>query len=112
MAEKSPTINLLPQNNESLLNQFLDWALVIGRLLVILTEIVALGTFIYRFGLDSQNVALHDKIKTDSIIIENFKDSEATFRDIQARLAVVKQYSAVDNTITDIFTEITKLGKG
>jgi len=111
MAEKIQTINLLPKKDTSLLNQFLDWALTIGRLLIILTEMVALGTFIYRFGLDMQLVNLHDKIKSESFIVDNFKDAEAKFRDAQDRLATVKQYNAVAHTTTDAFTKITKLGQ-
>jgi hypothetical protein len=112
MAEKEPTINLLPQKSESLLNQFLDWSLAIGRLLVILTEIVALGTFLYRFSLDAQLVNYHDKIKSESFILDNFSNAEATFRDIQTRLATVKQYEPLDDTTANIFTGITKLGQG
>jgi len=111
MAVREPTINLLPQNRESLLNQFLDWALTIGRLLVILTEMVALGTFIYRFGLDMQIVNLHDDIKSKSFIVDNFKDAETKFRDVQDRLATAKKYSAVSHTTTAIFTEISKFGQ-
>ncbi|HVA96871.1 MAG TPA: hypothetical protein VND99_04400 [Candidatus Acidoferrales bacterium] len=111
MAEKNISINLLPHEKENLLTQFLDWALTIGRLLVILTEIVALGTFVYRFGLDSQIVNLHDKIKSESFIVDNFQDAEKTFRDIQDRLATSKQYTTVGNTTSNIFIEITKLGQ-
>lgn len=111
MAEKQQTINLLPHQTESLLNQFLDWALTIGRLLVILVEMVALGTFLFRFGLDMQIVNLHDKIKSESFIVDNFKDAEATFRDIQERLTTVKQYTAVGDTTTNTFTQIAKLGQ-
>ncbi len=112
MAEKVPTINLLPQKNNSFLMQFLSWTLTIGRLLIILIEIVALGTFIYRFSLDMQLVHLHDKIKSDSFIVANFKEAETTFRDIQDRLATIKHYTAIQNTTSGIFSDITTMGKG
>jgi Fimbrial assembly protein (PilN) len=112
MAENEQTINLLPHEKENLMTQFLDWALTIGRLLVILTEIVALGTFIYRFSLDAQLVNLHDDIKTKSFIVDNFKDQETTFRDVQSRLATAKQYASVSNTTANIFEEIAKIGQG
>jgi hypothetical protein len=112
MAEKTPTINLLPDSGDSFLTQFFNWALTIGRLLIILTEMVALGTFIYRFGLDMQIVDLHDKIKAESFIVANFKDAEATFRDIQERLATVKRYTSVGATTTSTFTDIAKMGEG
>jgi hypothetical protein len=73
---------------------------------------VALGTFIYRFGLDMQIVDLHDKIKAESFIVANFKDAETTFRDVQDRLATIKRYTSVGATTTSIFTDIAKMGEG
>jgi hypothetical protein len=112
MAEKVSTINLLPNSGESFVTQFFNWALTIGRLLIILTEMVALGTFIYRFGLDMQIVDLHDKIKAESFIVANFKDAETTFRDVQDRLITIKRYTSVGATTTSIFTDIAKMGEG
>jgi hypothetical protein len=112
MAEKIQTINLLPQDNNNLLTQITDWALSIGRLLVILTEIVALGTFLYRFTLDEQLVNLHDQIKSESFIIANFKSAETTFRDIQDRLTTIKNYVPIGNVTTSIFTDIVTMGRG
>lgn len=112
MAEKVPTINLLPHNSESFMTQFFNWALSIGRLLIILTEIVALGTFIYRFSLDMETVDLQDKISSESFIVENFKSAEDTFRDIQSRIATVQHYAPIGNRTITIFNEITKIGQG
>ena len=112
MAEKVQTINLLPNSGNDLFTQILNWALTIGRLLIILTEMVALGTFIYRFSLDMQIVDFHDKIKAESFIVANFADAEKTFRDIQDRLATIKQYNAVGTTTIGIFTDIANRGQG
>ncbi len=112
MAEKVPTINLLPQSGNNFITQFFNWALTIGRLLIILTEMVALGTFIYRFSLDMQIVDLHDKIKAESFIVANFNTAETSFRDIQDRLATIKRYTSVGGTTTGIFADITSMGKG
>lgn len=112
MPEKPTSINLLPQNGDTFLSQALDWALTIGRLLIILIEMLALGTFLYRFTLDMQLVDLHDKIKSESFIIANFQNAENTFRDIQARLTAVKQYITVENTTENIFTRIINMGQG
>ena len=112
MAEKGTSINLLPQKGESLATQLINWTLTIGRLLIILTEMVALGTFLYRFTLDMEIVDLHDKIKSESFIVANFKSSEEHFRDIQDRLATIKRYDTVSSTTASLFTDITNLGKG
>lgn len=112
VSEKVPDINLLPNSANGLMNQILNWALSIGRLLIILTEMVALGTFIFRFSLDMQIVDLHDKIKAESFIESNFQDAETKFRDIQDRLATVKQYAPLTKTSTGILTDIISMGKG
>lgn len=112
MAEKIVSINLLPHKSDSFVNQFLNWTLTIGRLLIILTEMVALGTFLYRFTLDMEIVDLHDKINSENFIAISFKDSEKKFRDIQERLATIKRYGSIGNTTTGIFIDITNLGKG
>jgi len=111
MAEKTQTINLLPHDSESFMTQFFNWALSIGRLLIILTEIVALGTFVYRFSLDSQLVDLHDKIKSESFILDNFQTAENTFIDIQTRLSAIQQYNSVGSRTSTIFSAITKMGQ-
>jgi hypothetical protein len=113
MAENTvPSINLLPQKGESFVTQFLNWTLTIGRLLIIIVEMLALGTFLYRFDLDMKIVDLHDKIEAQSFIVANFEKSEATFRDIQDRLALVKRYDSVGTTTTTIFTDIASIGQG
>lgn len=113
MAENTvPSINLLPQKGESFVTQFLNWVLTIGRLLIILVECLALGTFIYRFDLDMKIVDLHDKIEAQSFIVANFQKSEDSFRDIQDRLALAEKYDTIGAVTTGIFTDITRLGQG
>lgn len=112
MAENAPSINLLPHKSESFLSQFLNWTLTIGRLLIILVEMLALGTFLYRFSLDMQIIDLHDKIEAQSFILANFSSSEATFRDLQDRLATINRYDEIGSTTTSIFRDITELGQG
>lgn len=113
MAEKTvPSINLLPQKGESFVTQFLNWVLSIGRLLIILVECLALGTFIYRFDLDMKIVDLHDKIEAQSFVVANFQKSEENFRDIQDRLTLAEKYDSIGNVTTGIFTDITSLGQG
>jgi hypothetical protein len=112
MAETVPSINLLPKKGESFVTQFLNWTLTIGRLLIIVVEFLALGTFLYRFDLDMKIVDLHDKIEAQSFIVANFEKSEVAFRDIQDRLALAKRYDNIGTTTANIFTEITGLGQG
>jgi hypothetical protein len=112
MAKDTHAINLLPGNNQSLLTQFLTWALTVGRLLIILTETVALATFLYRFGLDRQLIDLHDQIKQEEFIVQHFKDYEDLYRSLQQRLALAKQYDDQSGMDPQVFREIIDMGRG
>ena len=106
------SINLLPNKGESLFTQFLSWGLSIGRLLIILTETVALGTFLYRFSLDMRIVDLHDEIKIQSFIVRNFAASEEKFRNVQERIALARLYSEQSDVTPTVFQGITDMGRG
>jgi hypothetical protein len=112
MAENIHAINLLPNKGGSLMDQFLAWALTVGRLLIILTETLALGTFLYRFSIDMRIIDLRDLIKNQSIIVANFKNTEETARDLQARLAFAQTYIAETDTAPSIFSDIIEMGRG
>lgn len=111
MAEKKRKINLLPNKGDTLFDQFLIWALSIGRLLVIITETLALSVFIYRFSLDVQIIDLHDKIETASTIVQNFKEGEDTYRNLQARLTLAKEYDSKKDRTLSLFEDIIALGQ-
>ena len=110
MASETKSINLLPGKDGGFLTQFLNWSLTIGRLLIILVETLALGTFLYRFTLDMRIVDLHDQIKAQSSIVQNFAVQEEAFRNLQARLELAKTYGD-NNKTTLIFQDIVELGR-
>lgn len=112
MAKSMHQINLLPGHGDTLLMQFLNWALTIGRLLIILVETLALGTFIYRFSLDMQITDLKDKIKSQRIIVSNFKSSEDKFRGLHTKLSLSKQIDASAENSPKILNDIIEMGKG
>lgn len=112
MAKKIHEINLLPNREDTLLLQFLDWALTIGRLLVILVETLALGTFLYRFSLDMQISDLKDKIKAQRAIVTSFKSSEDAFRNLQTRLSLLKKYDQLGEESPKILNDVIEMGKG
>lgn len=111
MAKEAYSINLLPNKGDNLLTQFFNWALTIGRLLVILTETLALSVFVYRFSLDMQIVDLNDQIKAETAIVSNFQSAETNFRNLQARLAFAKKYDATDDKALTITQDLIKMGK-
>jgi len=111
MAKEAYSINLLPNKGDNLLTQFFNWALTVGRLLVILTETLALSVFVYRFTLDMQIVDLNDQIKGESAIVSNFQSAEDNFRNLQARLAFAKKYDATDDKPLTITKDIIGMGR-
>lgn len=107
MAMKNTTrsINLL-RNRKTFLDNFISWALTLGRLVIILTEAVALSAFLYRFFLDRELVDLHDKILAKQAIIKLSKSNEDKFRNLQERLASIKTLTVAEKKLPTMYQEI------
>ncbi|EKD86255.1 MAG: hypothetical protein ACD_37C00388G0004 [uncultured bacterium] len=103
---KKAGINLLSSKHSSFFERFINWTLTIGRIVVILTELVALGAFLYRFSLDQKLIDLHSKIKQEQAIVAYLKDSEATYRNLQDRLTVAANFSQIGENRVKIFKDI------
>lgn len=104
--QKNPaSINLL-RKQTSVIDRFITWALTMGRLLVIITEIVALSAFIYRFSLDKQLIDLHSKITQEQAIVNYLINNENTYRNLQDRLVTATNYSTLGINRFKIFTDI------
>lgn len=93
MATKSQSINLLKNSNGSYIDKFVNWALSVGRVIVIFTELIALGAFLYRFSLDRQLIDIHTKIKQEQTVVNYLKENELVYRNLQNRLAVASDSS-------------------
>lgn len=105
---KTPSINLF-RDRKSLLEKFITWALTIGRLIVIATEVIALSAFLYRFSLDRQLIDLHDKIKQKQAIVLSWKENEAKYRDLQERLLLASKLSSTGEQTIESFDEIISI---
>lgn len=105
----TPSINLAKNRGESLSERVITFALTIGRVLIILTEIIALGAFLYRFGLDRQLVDLHDRIKQEQAIVNLLKDNEATYRNLQDRLTLESNIAAVTSKSITLYQDILQI---
>jgi hypothetical protein len=90
MVKKSTSINLVKTNKNELVNNIVNWALTIGRTLIIVVEIIALSAFIYRFILDNQLRDINTKIKQEQAILAIERQKETTFRNLQDRLLLTK----------------------
>jgi len=112
MAKSTTDLNLLPNKGEGLVTQFLNWSLTVGRLLILLTETLALGVFVYRFSLDMKIVDLHDQIKQSSAIVKYSGSNEDKFRNLQKRLVLAKTYDKQSSVVPTIFHDIVEIGRG
>jgi Tfp pilus assembly protein PilN len=106
--QKSASINLL-KSRVNLLDEITKWALTFGRLLIIVIEFVAFGTFIYRFSLDRTIIDLHDKINQEQAIVASLKDREAEYRNIQERLSIASGVIDKGAKPVKIFSDIAAL---
>lgn len=102
MANKSISINLVGKRDKGFADKFIKWALSIGRLVVILTEGIALATFLYRFTLDRQIIDLHDKISQKQAIIKYLKPNEDKYRLLQSKLTIIGDLSNLSSQTVDI----------
>ena len=106
--QASASIDLV-KNKANILDEILKWALNFGRLLVIIVEIVAFSSFIYRFSLDRTLIDLNDKIKNEQAIVESIKENEAIYRNLQGRLLIAKKVSAQGSMNHKILNNIVNL---
>jgi len=84
----SVNINLAKNRGQPLVDRIISFALSIGRILIIVTELVALSAFLYRFTLDRTLVNLHDRIAQEEAIVKLLHDNETIFRSLQDRLSL------------------------
>lgn len=103
---KTPSINLVKGRSGSYVDRFMSWALSIGRLVVIITETIALATFLTRFSYDRQISDLHSKIKQDQAIVKAYADQEATYRNTQDRLTSIQQLENQAPQLVDLMKGI------
>lgn len=106
MASEKSVINLFKSRKGTFLDHFMKWALTIGRVVVILTEAIALSAFLYRFTLDQQLIELHDTIKQKQSLVKLLKNNEDTFRNIQERLINASSLSETEKQTATIFNDI------
>lgn len=109
MGKKSPSINLVRTDKNQLTNQVVNWALTIGRVLIIIVEIIALSAFIYRFILDNQLRDINSKIKLEQEILKSQEQKENTYRNLQDRLNLASSVSNQGKEKTGLFKEIIAL---
>lgn len=106
MPNKSSSINLVKSEKSDVLERVINWLLSVGRILVVVTELIALGAFLWRFGLDQQIIDLHTKIKQKEAIVAAFKQNEQEYRNLQDRLKLASNFTYSTNNKLDSYKGI------
>lgn len=106
MAKKSASINLIKTDKKETINHVVNWALTIGRALIIFVEVIALSALLYRFILDNQLRDVHTKIKQEQAILESQKKNEDTYKNLQDRLSIISLVSDKGSESVRIFKDI------
>lgn len=75
---------------ESISNLFFKWIINVGRIVIVVTELIALSALFYRFTIDRQIIDLHDQIKSQISIVKAQEQKELEYRRIQKTLASIK----------------------
>ncbi len=108
MSKRISSINLINNAQNGFFAEFVNWTLTVGRIVVITTEVIALGAFLYRFSLDRQLIDLRSQIKQKQLIIASQKDNEAKYRNLQDRLYLASNFSSLSmeriTTLKDILS--------
>lgn len=103
------SINLLPRDafEASTLGVVLEWALVFGKWAVIVTQLVVMGAFLWRFTLDTRLSNLKKAIAKDVAIVKSYEQVERDFTLIQKRLTVAQIALTQDARAQDVITRLS-----
>ena len=103
-------VNLLPKDPflSTPVGKLLQWALSIGRYLVVFTELVVIISFASRFTIDRQITDLNVAILQKETIIDSYGDLEQNVRNVQKKIETYRQVEQQE-TVTDIFPVLTEV---
>lgn len=112
-APKQPqdiNINLMPSKEAPEgAGGFLHWALTVGRILIIVTEIVALVIFGLSILLTQQKNDLKEEIERLSVRVDEQAPFEKEFRNVQSRINEVKRLRNSHFKQTNVVDEFQEL---
>ncbi|MFH2019442.1 MAG: PilN domain-containing protein [bacterium] len=104
-------INLLPRDSfeSSTLGIVLEWALTFGKWAVILTQLVVIVVFLWRFTLDRKLTDLRKQITQEIMTIESYGDLEENFLIAQKMINFAKPVLATQNEVQYLLKTIQSL---
>jgi len=103
-------INLVPTDPffQTPIGRTLQWALSVGRYIVMFTELVVVLSFVTRFYLDRQVTDLNQAIFRNQSVVESYGSFEQEFRDIQTKIDGYQQIEQKEN-IVDTFPALSEV---
>jgi Tfp pilus assembly protein PilN len=103
-------LNLLPKDPflSTPIGRLLQWALSVGRYLVIFTEAVVIMSFATRFTLDRRITDLNGTIFQQRSIIDSYGDLEQQVRATQKKIDTYLQIEQQDN-LAEVFPALTEI---
>jgi len=103
-------INLIPKDPffKGALGRTIQWALSVGRYIVIFTEMLVILSFVARFTLDRQRTDINRVIEQKKSLILSYGDLETNFLNLQRKINDYKAVSVGDN-IVENFPKITAI---
>ena len=101
-------INLLSHDDFSStsLGKLSDWALSIGRWIVIVTELIVIAAFLVRFRLDRDIANLTEDLNQKNAVVNAYAQIEENFRQTQTRLQTISQAVNIQTDHQSILNEI------
>ncbi len=101
-------VNLVPKDPflSTPLGKLLQWALSVGRYLVIFTELIVIISFASRFTIDRRITDLNTSILQKQIIIESYGDLEQNVRNVQKKIDSYLQIEQQED-LTAVFPVLT-----
>lgn len=93
-SEKKESIQLLPEKKFEelpLTKKLTTWIINVGRVVIIVTELIAFSVFVGRIKLDRELTDLTDALENQLIILKNAEDFKRDFKDLQERLKIIKE---------------------
>lgn len=87
-------ISLLPseENSNSFLARFLKWLTSVGRVVIVVSELIVILAFLSRFWLDRKNSDLSEIVRQQKAIINSTQEFEKDYLSLQQRLAYIKNF--------------------
>jgi hypothetical protein len=94
-------INLLPKKEQATVDKITYFALHYLRYILVITQLVAIGVFFYRFKVDQEIVDLKDTLNQKKAIVDNTKMLLSTVEELDGKIGSVKKFYTKQETFHD-----------